>query len=57
MTQLIVFRALQGVGAGGFLPLAQIIIADIIPPAERPRPTPTRPPSGRVRPTRPAGCR
>jgi len=35
MTQLIVFRALQGVGAGGFLPLAQIIIADIIPPAER----------------------
>lgn len=35
MTQLIVFRAVQGVGAGGFLPLAQIIIADIIPPAER----------------------
>lgn len=35
MTQLIVFRAIQGLGAGGFLPLAQIIIGDLIPPAER----------------------
>ena len=35
MLQLIVFRAIQGVGAGGFMPLAQIIIADLIPPAER----------------------
>ena len=35
MTELIIFRAIQGVGAGGFLPLAQIIIGDLIPPAER----------------------
>ncbi|MYM28422.1 DHA2 family efflux MFS transporter permease subunit [Duganella sp. CY15W] len=35
MTQLIVFRAIQGLGAGGFLPLAQIVIGDLIPPAER----------------------
>jgi EmrB/QacA subfamily drug resistance transporter len=35
MTQLIVFRAIQGLGAGGFLPLAQIVIGDLVPPAER----------------------
>ncbi|MGK5081105.1 MDR family MFS transporter [Janthinobacterium sp. HLX7-2] len=35
MTQLIIFRAIQGLGAGGFMPLAQIIIGDIVPPAER----------------------
>src|SRR5471032_381141 len=35
MTELIVFRAIQGMGAGGFLPLAQIVIGDLIPPAER----------------------
>lgn len=35
MTQLILFRALQGIGAGGFMPLVQIVIADVIPPAER----------------------
>ncbi|PJC95498.1 MFS transporter [Janthinobacterium sp. BJB1] len=35
MTELIVFRAIQGLGAGGFMPLAQIIIGDIVPPAER----------------------
>ena len=35
MTQLIVFRAIQGLGAGGFMPLAQIIIADLVTPAER----------------------
>jgi EmrB/QacA subfamily drug resistance transporter len=35
MTELIAFRAIQGLGAGGFLPLAQIIIGDLIPPAER----------------------
>ncbi|MQA37166.1 MDR family MFS transporter [Rugamonas aquatica] len=35
MMELIVFRAIQGLGAGGFLPLAQIVIGDLIPPAER----------------------
>ncbi|MTV36166.1 MDR family MFS transporter [Duganella radicis] len=35
MAQLIAFRAILGLGAGGFLPLAQIVIADLIPPAER----------------------
>ncbi len=35
MTQLIIFRAIQGLGAGGFLPLAQIIIGDLIPARER----------------------
>jgi EmrB/QacA subfamily drug resistance transporter len=35
MTQLILFRAIQGLGAGGFMPLAQIIIGDLVPPAER----------------------
>lgn len=37
MTQLIVFRAVQGLGAGGFMPLAQIIIGDIVPPDQRAR--------------------
>jgi EmrB/QacA subfamily drug resistance transporter len=37
MTQLIVCRAIQGLGAGGFMPLAQIIISDLVPPAERGR--------------------
>ncbi|TWI69694.1 EmrB/QacA subfamily drug resistance transporter [Pseudoduganella lurida] len=35
MLQLIVFRAIQGLGAGGFMPLAQIIISDLVPPQER----------------------
>lgn len=35
MTELIVFRAIQGLGSGGFMPLAQIIIADLVTPAER----------------------
>ncbi|WP_296946186.1 MDR family MFS transporter [uncultured Massilia sp.] len=37
MTQLIVFRAIQGLGSGGFMPLAQIIIADLVTPGERAR--------------------
>jgi EmrB/QacA subfamily drug resistance transporter len=37
MTQLIVFRAVQGMGSGGFMPLAQIIIGDLVPPKERAR--------------------
>jgi EmrB/QacA subfamily drug resistance transporter len=35
MTQLIVFRAIQGIGAGGFMPLAQIIISDLVAPKDR----------------------
>ena len=37
MEQLIVFRALQGLGAGGLIPLAFIIIGDILPFAQRAR--------------------
>jgi EmrB/QacA subfamily drug resistance transporter len=35
MTELIVFRAIQGVGAGMMMPISQAIIGDIFTPAER----------------------
>jgi EmrB/QacA subfamily drug resistance transporter len=35
MTQLIVFRGVQGLGAGGVIPLAQAIIGEIFSPRER----------------------
>lgn len=37
MPSLILFRAIQGLGGGGLLPLATTIIADVTDPADRPR--------------------
>jgi EmrB/QacA subfamily drug resistance transporter len=37
MTALIVFRAVQGLGAGGLIVLTQAVIGDIVPPRERGR--------------------
>ncbi|MFC0408434.1 MDR family MFS transporter [Roseomonas elaeocarpi] len=37
MTQLIAFRALQGLGAGGLMTLAQTVIGDVVAPRDRGR--------------------
>ncbi len=37
MTQLVVFRGIQGLGAGGLITLAQTTIADLVAPRERGR--------------------
>src|SRR5947209_12061388 len=35
MTQLILYRGIQGLGAGAMMPIAMAIIGDVFPPAER----------------------
>lgn len=37
MVQLIVFRGVQGLGAGGLLTLSQTVVGDLVSPRERPR--------------------
>lgn len=37
MTQLVVFRAVQGLGAGGLFPLALATVANVVPPRDRGR--------------------
>ncbi|HEU5367908.1 MAG TPA: MFS transporter, partial [Ktedonobacterales bacterium] len=35
MTQLVIYRGVQGLGAGAIMPIAQALIGDIFPPSER----------------------
>jgi EmrB/QacA subfamily drug resistance transporter len=35
MTELVVFRAVQGIGAGGLFPLSLAVIGNIVPPRDR----------------------
>src|ERR1700742_1182384 len=37
MAQLVVARTVQGLAAGGLIPLPQAVIADLVPPSERGR--------------------
>jgi EmrB/QacA subfamily drug resistance transporter len=37
MTQLVVFRAVQGLGAGGLMPLSLAVIGNVVPPRDRGR--------------------